>query len=100
MGLECNGVDLAVQHHVIEDELIRELRTIDRNRFFVRLGFKSLKTFCINALRFSPTQAQRIVLRVRKENHADNITQIFGVRQIPIPNKAKRLSPRSIKIFE
>jgi hypothetical protein len=50
-----------------EDELIEALKPIDARRVFVIFGFKSLRTFCVTALRLPKTQSQRIVTRVRRE---------------------------------
>jgi hypothetical protein len=49
-----------------ESELISMLIQIDQNRLFLRYGFRSLRPFCVKALRISRTQAQRIVTEVRR----------------------------------
>lgn len=49
-----------------ERELIAELVIIDRNKFFVHFGYKSLSGFCCKFLKISRTQTQRIVTRVRR----------------------------------
>jgi hypothetical protein len=60
------AMDLAASIHQWENRLVVLLHGIDRRRYFVRYGFKSLTTFCERALRFSRTQTQRIVTRVRR----------------------------------
>lgn len=57
----------AEEIHQKERELVDLLLTIDKNRFFVRYGFKSLRSFCIYCLNFGETQGQRIVAEVRKK---------------------------------
>lgn len=52
--------------HESEDELIAFLLEFDQHRFFIRAGFRSLRTYCIHGLNFSRTQAQRIVTQVRR----------------------------------
>lgn len=37
---------IAEQIHKLENELVIALSEIDRNRFFVRLGFRSLRGYC------------------------------------------------------
>ncbi len=49
-----------------ERELISLLTLIDQNRFYLRYGFRSLRPFCVKALKFSRIQAQRIVTEVRR----------------------------------
>ncbi|MDZ4660502.1 MAG: hypothetical protein SGJ18_02665 [Pseudomonadota bacterium] len=65
----------AKQIHEIELELIRQLSQIDENRYFVRLGYKSLRTFCVHDLKFTRTQAQRIVTEVRRHRTTFEIEQ-------------------------
>ena len=55
--------DLILAH---ERELIRKLITIDRQRYFVRYGFRSLSGFCRDGLKLFKTQTQRIVTQVRR----------------------------------
>lgn len=59
-------IDLSKEIHEKETLLISRLKQIDKNRYYVRFGYKSLKGFCIKDLNFSMTQAQRIVTRVRR----------------------------------
>lgn len=53
-----------------EKELILNLMKIDQQRLYLRYGFRSLRPFCVRALRLSRTlsrtQAQRIVTEVRR----------------------------------
>jgi hypothetical protein len=52
--------------HEMEQDLIKTLKTIDSQRYFVWAGYKSLMGFCDHALRFSRTQSYRIVTLVRR----------------------------------
>lgn len=65
--------DLAQEIHKKEKELIEKLYWIDKKRYFVLYGFKSLTGFCTKALRLTKTQAQRIVTQVRRYEPTDNI---------------------------
>ena len=56
----------ADQVHKVELDLIKQLIKIDENRFFIRFGYKSLRTFCVQDLKFTRIQAQRIVSEVRR----------------------------------
>lgn len=67
------AIDLAQTIHEREEVLVEQLYRIDRERFFVRYGYKSLTGFCRGACGFSKTQAQRIVTRVRRFVPTDNI---------------------------
>lgn len=49
-----------------EKELICLLSLVDQNRLYLRYGFRSLRPFCVKALRLSRIQAQRIVTEVRR----------------------------------
>lgn len=60
------AVDMADELHRKEKELISLLTLIDQNRLYLRYGFRSLRPFCIKALRFSRIQAQRIATEVRR----------------------------------
>ena len=63
-------VDLAVEmsDQLLENErkLILQLTHIDSDRLYLRYGFRSLRPFCEKTLRFTRTQAQRIVTEVRR----------------------------------
>ncbi|MBC7465161.1 MAG: hypothetical protein H7256_04155 [Bdellovibrio sp.] len=67
------ATDLADHIHQQEKLLIQKLSEIDRNRFYVRYGFKSLSGFCTDGLKFSKTQTQRIVTQVRRYEPTSNI---------------------------
>lgn len=56
---------IADEIHLREEQLIYKLQEIDQNRYYVRLGFNSLRGFCIQGLKFSKAQAQRIATRTR-----------------------------------
>lgn len=61
-----SAVDLSEEISKKEHELILLLVQIDQSRLFLRYGFRSLRPFCIKALRISRTQSQRIVTEVRR----------------------------------
>lgn len=56
-----------------EEILIKILYEIDRRRLFVRVGFKSLRSFCHKALNFSKFQSQRLAVQVRRFEPVDKI---------------------------
>ncbi len=62
--------EVSMQIHALEKELIQLLYEIDRQKFYVRLGFKSLRSFCLQSLKFGRTQSQRLVTRVRQSECA------------------------------
>ena len=68
--------DLSDLIHEKESELVAKLYRIDRQRLFVLYGFKSLTGFCLKHLRFSRTQTQRIVTRVRRFEPTDKIVDV------------------------
>ncbi len=72
-GALNEAVDRADLIHDQENGLIKLLHEIDQKRFYVRYGFKSLMGFCNHGLRFSKTQSQRLVTRVRRYEPASNI---------------------------
>lgn len=67
------AVTLAQIIHQNEKDLIQMLQEIDREKFYVRYGFKSLSGFCRFGLEFSKTQTQRIASQVRRSQPTDNI---------------------------
>jgi hypothetical protein len=67
--------DLARSIQQKEKELTILLSHIDRQRFYVRYGFKSLMGFCNLGLKFSRTQSQRITSQVRRASPTENIGQ-------------------------
>ncbi len=50
----------------MEAQLISQLSEIDKQKFYIHFGYKSLKGFCIHSLKIPRTQAQRIVTAVRR----------------------------------
>lgn len=60
------AVEKSDRIHDFERDLIILLKEIDQNRFYVRYGYKSLRGFCNFGLKFTRTQAQRIVTEVRR----------------------------------
>ena len=69
------AVEVADELHKSENDLVRILLEIDRNKFFIRVGFKSLSGFCHHGLHLSETQTQRIVTRVRRYEPTPNLRQ-------------------------
>ena len=67
------AVDRADDLHQQEEGLVELLYEIDQNKFFVRFGYKSLRGFCIGGLKFSKTQSQRIVTKVRRYEPTSNV---------------------------
>lgn len=74
-----DAIDLADELAEREQELIRRLVAIDQNKFYVRLGYKSLMGFCTFGLGFSKIQSQRIVTQVRRLEPTANI----GIEEPP-----------------
>jgi hypothetical protein len=68
-----SAMDLADEIHEKESKLIRSLSIIDKNKFYIRAGYKSLTTFCNKSLKFTETQTQRIVIQVRRSMPTPNI---------------------------
>ncbi len=60
------SVETADQILPLEQKLILQLEGIDSQRLYVRLGYKALRPFCVQHLRFTRTQAQRIATEVRR----------------------------------
>ena len=60
------ATDLADAILANERELIKKLVPIDRQRYYVRYGYRSLSGFCRDGLKLSKTQTQRIVTQVRR----------------------------------
>lgn len=69
------AAETAAEIHVKEKSLIQILYQIDRKRFYVRYGFNSLMGFCQFSLKFSKTQAQRIVTAVRRYEPIDDFME-------------------------
>jgi hypothetical protein len=66
------AIDLSQNILLQEQKLIQLLVEIDRNKFYVRYGFKSLMGFCKSGLRLSKTQSQRIATQVRRQQNSDS----------------------------
>jgi hypothetical protein len=82
-----DSIEAADQVHAAEANLIKILCEIDKNRFYVRAGYKSLRGFCNKALRFSRLQSQRIATKVRRYEPVVNIgTEGASPRTRPIAN--------------
>lgn len=71
-------VVLSDEMHQREEMLIQKLKLIDEKRFYVRFGYKSLRSFCQKSLRFTETQSQRIVTQVRRYEPTPQIGQKRG----------------------
>ncbi|AGH96229.1 hypothetical protein [Pseudobdellovibrio exovorus] len=69
------AVDQADELHRLEKELVELLWEVDQHRYYVRVGYNSLRGFCVGALLFSDTQAQRIVTSVRRYEPTPNFGQ-------------------------
>jgi len=67
------AIEKSDQIHSFERDLVILLKEIDEHRFYVRYGFKSLSGFCNYGLKFSRTQAYRIVSEVRRSLTTVNI---------------------------
>lgn len=74
-------LELANRAHLAEVELIEALLEVDHYRYFVWLGYKSLRGYCTGALRFSKTQSQRIVTQVRRLEPTAPIGKVDEPRQ-------------------
>ena len=59
--------------HSAESELISMLSEIDKKRFYICSGYKSLRGFCIYVLRFTEIQSQRLVCAVRRSEPTPKI---------------------------
>ena len=68
---ECHNVcEIAGRLLQNEDELFAALMAIDERRTYVRFGYKALRPFCVEALKLSRIQSQRIVTEVRRRRWA------------------------------
>ena len=67
------ALELSDRIHELESELVHHLYKIDQQRTYVRIGYKSLRGFCTQGLKFGRTQSQRIVTRVRRNVPTVNI---------------------------
>lgn len=61
-----NASAVADDIHEMEKRLTEILYKIDAKKLYVRFGYNSLTGFCVHGLKFSTTQAQRIVTLVRR----------------------------------
>jgi hypothetical protein len=68
--------DKALALQQAEKELIEALYEVDQRRFYVRLGYRSLRTFLIEGLKFTRTQAQRITTEVRRMQTTSEMRRI------------------------
>jgi hypothetical protein len=69
------AIRIANTIHVLEYELVRELHEIDKSRFYIWQGYKSLRGYCNRCLRFSLTQSQRLTMSARRYGTTSNIAQ-------------------------
>jgi hypothetical protein len=65
----------ALQIHDLEKNLLNQLRYIDKNKFYVHFGFRTLSGYCKRNLRLTKTQCQRIVTLVRQGEKAITFEQ-------------------------
>ncbi|OFZ18126.1 MAG: hypothetical protein A2Z20_06160 [Bdellovibrionales bacterium RBG_16_40_8] len=56
----------AKQIHELKRALVEQLEVIDRKRLYVRLGFKSLRSYCNLGLKFTRRQSQSLESAVRE----------------------------------
>lgn len=68
--------ETAKKIHDLEFDLIVRLEYIDRRRYFVKMGFKSLRSYCERSLRFTRRQSQSLESAVREYRIAVNIGQM------------------------
>ncbi len=68
-----SAVKLADEILEKERELISYLDTIDRERYYVRYGYKSLQGFCTHRLRLTKTQSLRLINAVRRAEPTINL---------------------------
>lgn len=61
------AIEIAETARHLELDLIQVLREIDKKKFYVRYGYRSLSGFCRRALRLSRLRAQSIVIEVRRD---------------------------------
>ena len=59
-------IELAERAHTAEKDLIFNLYEFDRQQLYKGFGYKSLRGYLINCLKFSRIQAQRIATQVRR----------------------------------
>jgi hypothetical protein len=57
----------------LELDLVCELAVIDKRRYYVRLGIKSLRGYCYKFLRFTRPQSQRLATLVRRYRAAHEV---------------------------
>lgn len=67
--------DLADNIHLQEAELVKHLKMVDQEKYYLRVGYKSLSGFCRNALRFTKVQTQRIVTQVRQQKELEKVAE-------------------------
>lgn len=65
------AVEISDRIQESEKILVDMLYEIDKQKFYVRFGYKSLMGFCNHGLRLTKTQSQRVVTNVRR--HIPNI---------------------------
>ena len=72
-----SSIDLMTEFVTAEIRLIQYLALIDQNRFFIRYGYKSIRGYCMGALKLTKTQSQIIIIKIRRfqtnsDNHCKN----------------------------
>ena len=77
-----NAIDLSKNIHELENQLIVLLKEIDKNRFYVRFGYNSLRGFCERDLNFTRTQSQRLATLVRQFDGSNQHLNIINTDQL------------------
>lgn len=65
----------------LELDLVSELADIDKRRYYVRLGIKSLRGYCYKFLRFTRPQSQRLATLVRRHQMSQPEMDIYSQNQ-------------------
>ncbi|MEK7357610.1 MAG: hypothetical protein AAB250_14250 [Bdellovibrionota bacterium] len=93
--LQHQAFDLADKIHDLENELVKVLKIIDKRRYYIKFGYKKLLPFCTVSLRFTRTQAQRIVTLVRR----DHPTSSLGQKEVETMEPPSRAAPPTYLSF-
>lgn len=77
-----SAIDLSKSIHELENQLIVLLKEIDKNRFYVKFGYNSLRGFCERDLNFTRTQSQRLATLVRQVDSSNQNLNILNTDQL------------------
>ncbi len=67
------AIAIADQILELEKNLVEVLAEIDGKRFYTRVGIKSLRGFCRQALRLNRTRSQSLTTRVRRYRTSQSV---------------------------